>query len=163
MTSPPTAPDRQSFLASQPTACLQEFARQLGWNDLRLECFPIVSPLFPQGYFALYSTTDSKLSLQIGPRADLGPNCYSIAVVASRYGIVAAPHQSFTLFDSPAELQTEIERLRPLFARVNFKNPAWRKTFARENPLWVMQQYRQRNKFLAQIRRQALERLETAS
>lgn len=157
MTSPDRQPpNRQSFVASQPVRRLQELARLLGWNDLRLECFPIVSPLFPRGYFALYSTTDSKLSLQIGPRADLGPNSYSIAVVASRYGIVAAPHQSFTLPASDESLAAEAQRLSPWFARANFKDRAWRKRFAVENPLWIMQQYRQRNKFLSRLRQQAL-------
>ena len=56
-----------------------------------------------------------------------------------------------------------IERLARRYGTGSVTDGAAVTAFARENPLWIMQQYRRRNKFLGQIRREALERLETAS
>jgi hypothetical protein len=137
----------------QPVQRMQEFARLLGWNDLRF-C-PLRRPESPGGLFAFYCTTDAKFNLQIGQRSDLGISRYAAAVIAERYGISFVPHQPFTLCDDPAELLAEANRLRPLIARANFKNRAWRRWFAEQYPPWIMHRYRRRNKFLNAVRQRA--------
>jgi hypothetical protein len=145
--------DRQQFIAQQPIRRMQEFARLLDWNDLRF-C-PLRRPESSHGYFAFYGTTDEKFNLQIGQRSDLGENGYTASVIAERYGISFVPHQPFTLFDDSAELQAEANRLRPLLTRSNFKNRDWRRWFADQYPIAIMHCYRQRNKFLNEVRRRA--------
>jgi hypothetical protein len=144
---------RQKFIAQQPIQRMQHFARLLGWNDLRF-C-PFRRPESPDGFFVFYGTTDEKFNLQIGQRTDLGEKHYAAAVIAERYGISFVPHQPFTLCDDPAELLAEANRLRPLLARSNFKNPQWRRWLAEQHPTWIMHRYRQRNKFLNEVRQRA--------
>ena len=146
-------PSRQRFIAAQPLSRIQTFARLLGWNDLRLH---VVSwPESPAGFFPAYCTTDERFNLQIGQRHDLGPDHYAACVIAERYGISSAPHQPFTLFPDDESLRAEARRLFPLLGRANFKNPHWRRQFALKYPIRIMHRYRQRNKFLNEIRYQA--------
>jgi hypothetical protein len=146
--------DRQRFIAAQPIRRVHEFARLLGWNDLRLWVFP--RPESAGGFFAAYCTTDEKFNLQIAPCPSEGEDCYTAAIVAERYGITAVPHQRFTLFADSNALAAEANRLTPLLARSNFKNPQWRRWFAEQYPIWIMHRYRRRNKLLNHQRDRAM-------
>jgi hypothetical protein len=150
--------EQRKLIELQPLVRIQAFGRLLGWNGLRMDCFPCPDPNYrgPLGLFFLYSTTDRRFNLQISRRLDIGENGYTAAVIAERYGIIAVPHQSFVLHESDLELRVEADRLRAYFDRRNFKDAQWRRRFAEENPRWIMRQYRRRNKFLASIRRRAV-------
>lgn len=144
---------RRQFIAEQPEARVQKFARLLGWNDLRLHA--IKSPSLSAPFIAAYWTTDARFNLQITGCPNLGETHYQATVVAERFGITAVPHQAFQLFEDAEELIAEALRLCPWLGRSNFKNRCWRQWFAERYPIWIMRTYRQRNKRLNRIRRQA--------
>jgi hypothetical protein len=144
---------RRRFIAEQPEARVQKFARLLGWNDLRLHA--IESPSLSAPFIAAYWTTDARFNLQITRCPNLGETHYQATVVAERFGITAVPHQAFQLFEDAEELMAEALRLRPWLGRSNFRNRGWRQWFAERHPIWIMRIYRQRNKTLNRIRRQA--------
>lgn len=139
----------QQFIAAQPVLKMQRLAKLLGWNGLRLEYGRTpnderFNEEIRGRLFVYYMTTDEKFNLQINTYPHGQTRRHQATVKAERYGIIHTGWQHFELPDDEASLVRLAETLKPLLKRSNFKNRAWLKGFAAQNPNLVLPKHRRR-------------------
>lgn len=135
----PSESDIQRLIAAQPLRQMQRLAELLGWKGLRLEWgrIPDVEHANPElrgQVFIYYMTTDEKFNLQINTYPHGQARRHQATVKAERYGIIHTDWQHFELSNDEEGVIQLAEALKPILKRSNFKDRAWRKDFATQNP-----------------------------
>jgi hypothetical protein len=130
-----------------PEALVARFASELGWHGLKrteVRFSPATHGALPVGtVVTCFTTTDPKFFIQINQQEAGVFGQYSVSVVAERYGI--RPTDFVTCeFNSNGGAISEAERLSPMFARANFKNPKWRRQFLEQNPTKLLRKNKRR-------------------
>ncbi len=120
-----------------PSMLIRRFAASLGWHGIErtdIVLTPETAGGLPAGtVVTCWSTTDLKFFIQINQKTPREFGRYNVSVVAERYNI--GPMDFVTCeFDNVEEAQREAERLFPLFARKNFRDPCWQRAYLEEHP-----------------------------
>ena len=120
-----------------PSVLVRHFAASLGWYGLTrtdLVLTPDICGSVPAGtVVTCSSTSDMKFFIQINQTVPGEFGKYNVSVVAERYDI--RPMDFGTCeFETTDEAGSEAERLAPLFARKNFRDPRWRRRYLEEHP-----------------------------
>lgn len=133
--------EQRAIVTSAPYWRLRWFASLLGWNGLRMDWITFTeaeaakSDTVPASRILVsYGTTGKEFRIQINEKPGGQTRHYQAMVGPFRYGIRAVGWHPFELFDDERALVDEAERLRPWFARDQFRDPKRRAAFKAQRP-----------------------------
>lgn len=116
---------------------VRHFAESLGWHGIEqteIVLTPEAAGGLPAGtVVTCWSATDLRFFIQINQKTSGEFGKYNVSVVAERYNIGPMDFVACE-FETAAEAESEAQRLSPLFARRNFRDPRWRRRYLEEHP-----------------------------